>query len=289
MPSATEQQIRIFTMNSKKESGGYVVHLLVMAVLLTGCTSMEAVRDFSKLAEDSTASFPAIAVDVQESCQRRAEYEPIRPDCGTFEKSKQAMLNTHWILIDYMNALGTLAADGIVVYRQQLGEFAEAVEEAGAFEPAQVAAVNGLANTLATAATSGYQRRQVREVIDENNQNVQQVIGALKITVNKDYRRTLNLEREAIDSYYGDAIEDSRRKEPLAVLIAEEVKEEKIARVEQKEAVIDDYLQVLDKISQGHQALFDHREDLSSRELVVAMVQYARQLRDNVNALSRAF
>jgi len=51
---------------------------------------------------------------------------------------------------------------------------------------------------------------------------------------------------------------------------------------------VDAYLRVLDKISEGHQKLYDNRNDLDAVQLVQDLFKLAKEIRKNVTELMKA-
>ena len=266
-----------------------VVFSTLFCLSLVSCTNMKAVSNFSKLSQKSTEKFPSIAADIHNSCKRRAQYEKEAIDCLEFKNTETALLETHKMLVAYMSSLGTLADDKVVVYDKELDSFEKELIKTNKFDKNQVSAINSLGKIIFKAASSKYVNDKLKNIINDSNENFQTAILAIKDLVEKDYGRIINLEKNALNSYYNTLIKKYGDKEYIAVILAKEKLDEKLEFLKKREVAKDAFKKILENISQGHQDLFEGKEDLSSEELIKKMIQYGKELSKSIKSISDAF
>ena len=151
-----------------------------------------------------------------------------------------------------------------------------------------VGAVGNLATTLLNAATNAWRKGEVGRLIGEANAPLQKILaGELRSIVDEDFRGDLANERGFLDSYFKDLLRTGGGSETANAALNEWYvlrKQENARRV----AAVDAYLRVLDKISEGHQKLYDNRNDLDAVQLVKDLFKLANEIRKNVTELMKA-
>ena len=107
--------------------------------------------------------------------------------------------------------------------------------------------------------------------------------------VDKEYELVINLEEDALKDYYNTLIKKYGGKEHIAAILAKEKLDEKLEFLAKREDARVAFKAILDKISQGHQDLFNGKNDLSSEELIKKMIKYGKELTKSIKVISDAF
>ena len=279
-----------------------ILALASLQLAAGSCSSPSAVRRFASASTAAGEKFSGIADDLTGSCERREEYrllvqwqsdldsldERTAGACAKYSRASPRLVAAHRVLIRYLEALSRLSAGDLVVYDKPLDQLAGTLSRTDVFDEDGVRAVKGISEVLMEAASGGWRRKQLGVFIDKANPDIQALAAALRGIVGRDYEQLLDDEAEAARKFYLGKIKNHRDKEPLtAVLVFEKWREEKDV-IESRKDAARAYVKVLEKIAAGHQDLYDHRDELSSKEakkLVMGNVASIEELVKNVRDL----
>jgi hypothetical protein len=267
---------------------------IALPFVTDGCANPSAVRRFATISTAAGQRFSEIANDVPGSCERRERYrlldewqadldaldEQTAAACAKYTKAAPRLVGAHRVLTRYLTALGKLAADDIVTYDKSLDDFAETLGRTETLERDGIEAAKGISEVLMEAAAGGWRRRQLGTVIEKTNPDVQTLAAALRAIVGGDYHQLLDSESEAARKFYLGKIRDHRETEPLtAVLVYENwQKEENV--IEHKRETADAYVKVLMRVAAGHQDLYDHRNELDSKDVRKLVLEHVTAIED---------
>ena len=277
------------------------VAILSISLLLSGCTTPEAVQKFTTLAADASAKVPIVFRDLSASCVRKEladrpaeEIEDIREKiatttCKLSTEDETRLLGALSVLTGYMNALNQLASNDVVSYDTQIDSFASSVQSAGNFNDSQVTAVKGLAKFLADAAASGYQRKKLVSSIKSADKDVATLCKFLGDTIGIDYVRELNVEQESVRDRYKNAIlADSPGNRGPNVLIQDRWRNDLQKFADRKRAAADAQ-NLLKEISDGHHVLAAQADHWSAKELYKDLGPYSASIQTLISDFQTAF
>jgi hypothetical protein len=236
------------------------------------------------------AQFNEIVTTYQDTPVRLAAYDQERADDWNSQadvrKAQADALKLQLALVaEYMGALAALSADSATDFSKDIDGLTGSLKKTGQASEATIGAVGGLVKTLLNAAVQAWQRDMVGDLIEQANPPLQSLLaGQLRSIVDQDFRSDLENEALFLDLYFEDLLKRSSAS-PTAIAALNEWfilrKAENVRRV----AGLDAYLGVLDKIAEGHQKLFDSRNDLDAVQLVKDLYKLAKEIRDNVKQL----
>lgn len=205
--------------------------LLVISLLyLPGCANLAAVRSFAKTSA-ATADYHQVVLDFESSATRRARYKPdlTNPDYvlrtpQSRADERQRFEEAQAVLVNYMNALGELAAEGQPKLSDNVkgltAELAKAPFIATGDAKANLttlSAAGTIVGSLANLATKGSREVQLKQLIRTNDAQVQVLTKGLAQVVAVDFVGSLDEERETADSYFDQVIiQTSARPAPQA-------------------------------------------------------------------------
>ncbi len=275
--------------------------IAVAAVLLTAaCTDLAAVRAWSETSVEATR-FNEVVVTYAETPLRLARYDD--QDTATQaiwtrqQQARQAQAEALEAMLalvsDYMSTLSTLSADSTVDFSKQGEAFAGSLQRLNGVVPSSVSsetlgAVGSIVNTLAGAALGGWQANRVGDVVEQANEPLQTLLaGELRSIVDTDFRRDLEIERRFLDTHFESLIRDPQTS-PAAAAALEEWFLVRQAENERRMAALDAYLEILDKIAEGHQRLYDERGALDAVGLAKDLFKLVREIRDEIRVVARA-
>jgi hypothetical protein len=270
------------------------VLLLAFSLLLAGCVDLSEVGKFAALSETANASFPSLVADIQDSCDRRANYAPedgrqeVLLHCKNLSTSKDGLLQAQQVLLSYMEALKNLSSDKAVTYGEKLDALPDALSKSGLGD-SQVKATTGLAKILFDAAIGGYRRREVGKLVGETNEDIQTLTVALRKVISGGYTTELNLEKDAIRDFYETGLKEHEKQEPLTALLVKRRWVDDLDKVQKRKSAALAYGKVMDSIAEGHQKLFDSRNRWSTEELVKQLGPAISDIHKSTQEVYKAF
>jgi hypothetical protein len=271
-------------MRLRSDRGYGVAGLLLFALLVgaAGCANLAAIQDFAAVSSES-AAYTKLVGEYVESPIRQKRYQPPaehpRLDRMAADRAAQreALLLRHRLIREYMDVLGQLAADEAVVYDREVNALGRAAREATFLNAQETDAFAAVTRVLLRAAADGWRRRQLAELIEGANAPFQTVTTSLRAIVVQGFGGDAQNERVAIDRFYRTVVAESRDR--AGITAVQEWQEVRLAGVSARDEAIKAYGDVLEKIAQGHQRLYEGRGDLSASALRADIKGYARDLR----------
>jgi hypothetical protein len=148
--------------------------------------------------------------------------------------------------------------------------------------------VGSLVKAVLGAAARAYQAKQVVSIVEQANAPLQAILrGELREIVAQDFRRDLMIEQTEIGGYYKNLL---RTGNPSAAA-REALVEWKEVRLEQNAKqlkAVDAYLEVLAKVAEGHQKLYDNRNKLDAKTLIKDLFSLVVELRKQIKILAES-
>lgn len=251
-----------------------------------GCSNLEAIREFASISSESAQYTQLVDVYTQ-SPTRQKPFQPAsmaeRLDKMAAEREAQRpeLLALHTLISEYMDSLGQLAADDLVVFDSEIDLLGKELSDRKILSSEQGDAYAKIARILTTMAADRWRKRKLSKLIEKSNADFQIVVGALKDIVSKDFRSSIENEEIAIAKYYDGRIAEAKATPPQQAGIAalEELRDKRIVGIHSKIDAVDAYTEILNKIAQGHQRLYDQRRALSRKDLIQEVKRDSKTLR----------
>jgi hypothetical protein len=267
------------------------VTVLCIVIFATSCTTLTAVREWSKTSLEAT-QYNELVTTYANTPERLKRYDPSGPwdDQISLRKSQaEALKQILSVVSDYMAALAILSADSTVDYSKDVDTLTKAIGGLNAgISTDTLGAVGSVVKTILGAAAKAYQARQVATIVEQANGPLQVILrGELRQIVDQDFRTDLKVEKAALDRYY-DSLQQTGSPSPAA---KEALKEWKELRLEQnaiRVKAVDAYLVVLDKVAEGHQKLYDNRNKLDAKTLIKDLHSLVVDLRNEIKILAQS-
>lgn len=317
--SITNQRIEKVMLNSRKSS--IFTLFIPLMLIIGGCGNRDdlaRIQKFAGLSNKAADGFPIVANDFYLSCLRSAHNKAFLPisqvnpvvtrikleqECSEdlqLQDLGSRLIEANGVLVAYASSLGKLAADDVVDYSADLNNLQGELSKLPNINTSQVEGGVNIAKILLRAATDGYRREKLKEVIVSTDEDLQKFVGGIKTIINGAYIGVyLKNEESLINGYYGDYITNltNNRSEgdtqALTVLLLE--LDNKWAtskeKVEQKRNLARDYVGILDSISQSHSALskmFAKGKSPSSKEMRKMLDKNTKSLEAFVQKLEKA-
>ena len=267
------------------------IGFLVIA-LLGGCTAdLAAIREFAEISTES-AEYDRIVDDYVGHFERQraftppARFEFLDEQTARRESQRAGLSALHTTVADYMDALGRLAADEVATFDSDVGELTGAVRNTNLLKPEEADAAGRVLSLIANAAVEEWRQSKLEEIIERGNAPLQSVLVSLTKVV-KVSVADAKAEQQLIDSTYGDIIRETPSDNKAGIRALQEWNVLRLAEVEERKLATAAYIDVLMRISEGHQDLYDGRDDLSAKVLLAKMRRYAKDIRKTFNAVRK--
>lgn len=274
---------------------------LVSVIFLTACTDLTAVREWSKASLEAT-QFSDITETYANTPKRLMRYD--KQDVATQESWKsqhalrqaqaEALQSLLSVIGDYMATVSTLSAGGTVDYSKEAKEFTGSLQKLNKIASSSISnktigAVGSLVQTIANAALSLWQAKEVAKTIEKANKPLQAILGGeLRSIIDKDFRRDLTIEKSFFDIYFRRLIRHPKTSEAAGAALDEWYQLRKREN-EKRQAAVGAYVKIIDVIAEGHQNLFDNRNDLDKKRLVKKLFSSIKELRKNIIIITKSY
>lgn len=266
--------------------------VFILAISISGCTDLGAVRDWSTTAMEA-AQFNEIVVTYADTPERLLSYERGREEFwreqSTFREEQAKALQLQLALVaDYMGTLAALSADSATDYTKDVNTLTASLEKTGQIDKETLGAAGKLAATILNAAVNLWRKQRVSELITEANPPLQILLTReLKTIVNNHFRRDLTIEATLLDLHFKGLLRRSKASDTAKAALEEWFLLRK-AENRRRMMALDAYLKVLDKIAKGHQELFDNRNNLDAVQLVKNLYALVKEMRANIKVIVQA-
>jgi hypothetical protein len=265
--------------------------VIFLLASVSGCASFKEIKAFASLSSNA-ASYGVLTRDYIEALDRRKQYQPEKFH-GELEAQKmrreaqRASLDIlQQTVTDYMQALGGLASGEIRAFDKSLEDLSKNLNDATLLDNNEKDAVGALSTILARTVTATYRLHELKKIVQEGNQPLQDVINATRRIVRKGMIGDLRVESTLVERYYDNfMLAPDNPVEPVAMALAKEAKAEAMGRVDNRIRSVQAYDNVLEKIARGHQYLYDYRDMIGNDEFDRQLKQYIGELRSAYKSL----
>ena len=257
----------------------------LLAVGVSGCANFDAVKKFATLSSNA-ANHAAVTRDYIAALDRRKQYQPpefhAELDAQRMRReAQQASLDVlQQTMVGYMQGLGGLTTGEIRTYDKSLKDLAASLNKATLLTSDEKEAVAALSTLLARGVTAVYRQNEIKKLIRDGNQPLQDIVKATRKIVAKGIYADLQVESTLVSRYYDNfMLAPDNPPEPVAMALAREAKAEALGRVDSRIKGAQAYDVVLEKVAQGHQYLHEHKDRIGNDELNDQFSPYIDELR----------
>lgn len=248
------------------------IFTVLLAAGITGCASFKEVRTFASLSANA-AGYETLARDYISALDRRKQYQPqkFHGDLETMKARREAQRASLDLLqqtvTDYMWGLDSLASGDIRTFDRSLDNLGFSLNKATLLDKNEKEAIGALSTLLARTVTTLYRQHEMKQLIQDGNQPLQEVIAATRKIVKHGIVADLQTEAALVGRYYDNFMfAPNNPAEPVAMALANEARVEALDRVENRIRGVQRYDGLLEKIADGHQYLYDHRDEIGRND-----------------------
>lgn len=249
------------------------VAIVLLVSLLVGCASFREVAAFASLSS-TVAANNAVVKDYIGSIDRRKQYEPekfhreLDAQKARREAQRASLDMLQQSVTAYMQALSGLASGNARSNDESLEELSERLNQVALLSDSEKDAVYALSTLLSRTVTSVYREHEIKTLIRDANQPLHEVLAATERITGTDIVADLRGERALVERYYDNfMLAPGNPDEPVAMALAREVRARALSSMDDKIQAAKRYQAVLDKVSRGHQYLYEHVDTIGDHEL----------------------
>lgn len=274
-----------------------LLSLLGLALLLVSCTTPDAVSKFCASAVTTLTSANPIFADMKLSCLRevnsREEFGTFKPllqtdqSCTDIGNQAEGAVAAAKLLSEYFSAIDSLASFGTTkAGTDEQNLLTKTGAAVGASSAAQTA-LGSIAQFLVSAATSGYQQKQLAKDLGNVSRNITVVVGALITIIRDDYigRQLKSEEQKTADRYK----EFAKGKSPEVQLLLDDRWHADELAIEGKRASAQSLITALQALSNGFTNLAANAHRLKAKEVRGLLAPYVTQLQALPPQIQKAF
>lgn len=283
--------------------------LLAAFLLQCGCSSPKEIAEFASLAERAARDFAGVAQSVVTTCEvqqqrgasSRAAIFSLEEDgvalakqdterCASSVSARDALLDAHKVVEEYMMALKLLSNDNVLITKPADGSV-DTLKKGLGLSEAQAASIKGLADAIAKALTDGYRRKELAKMIREANEPLQQTVAVLSGVIGQQIESKFKLSEAAVKSYYatGLAAQKDAGAESITSRLWIQQGERELAELRAQKAAALSYRKILAKIATGHAKLNEASGNWKSPVLASFLAQSIQEIRAEQQKVEKAF
>lgn len=208
-----------------------------------------------------------------------------------YDKLTPAIQSDQKVLMDYLKALGQLAADNDPGYSKPVTALGGQFKTAGlnTDQVAAATAASSLAVKIADAALAGYRRKKIAKLVSDSNSDVKTLTQALADIVAKDYAIMLSNEEEGLQDYYRTAIANDAGKNPLSAMLVQKQFDEESAALQKRIEAAKAYGTLMKSIADANQNIADQKNAIGSKDLIKLIGPQLANIEQSSNDLRQAF
>lgn len=271
-----------------------IISIVLLAVTtFSACTSLEDVSRYAKTSHATLDTLDPIGKDFYHSCTRSNSYKPIESysQCKSEKELSTAIVAVTTVLDNYMQAMAALTADTVSNYTDQFKESAQGIKDLKLkeFDDKKVDAVGKIASWTASMATQHYQRKTVKDTIQNNNGVIVETVNGLADVLAKHYTKAITSELDAWQQNYRNAESKTRESKPMEWDIYAKEQWTYRGELEEKLALSSKLAQSLRLIGSTHQQLNQQAETLTSAKVYEAVQNFIQTVAPVIKDTREAF
>ena len=269
----------------------YSVILASSMMLLSGCVSMQAVKDYSTLSRTTIESVTPVAKDFHASCLRANSYKPLSvySKCDSEQEASKAILTVASVLDAYGAALGALASDELADYNTDVTKLTDELKKLKAGDDKMIDTIGKLSSLIANAATSAYQQKEVVKFIQAGDESISNVADGLADLIEKNYEKAISLELSAWTDAYKRVERVERESKPLEWEAYSKTQWQQRSELETRLSATRALAKSIRGIGQTHHRLKQDAEKITGKEVYASVRTFVDAAKPVIKDVQEAF
>ena len=269
----------------------------IVLIAISSCTSLKAVHDFSSVSSKGLSQFEEIPNSFTKYCLDRCEFESIRTfeikraldcDCNVYRKADSVTMLIYNSIRGYFDGLSDLSNKDLAKYK--LGALDTSLTT-GTFgdikiDTQQVDAYTAVSNILLNAVAGSYRKKKIKKYVEDANGPIQVLLGKFQFILQKNLEGELDFRKEKLYAFYRElllnpALNDYQKEKAATDYY------QGLSVIKAQQQRIDFFAQSLQSIADGHQKIYDKRNELSAKELRDSLVIYQSAISNSISQFNK--
>lgn len=269
---------------------------LGIILLLSSCVNLKHVNDFSSSSLNSIRKFEEINYGFHQNCMENCfemkmgelNFTSTDCNCSLNEKADSINLLIYNTIKGYLIGLSNLSNNDLTSYK--INPLSNALMEHNSnlltLEKSQVDAYTTISTILLKSFTDEFRKKKIKEYVITANEPLKILINYLDFNLSANLIGKLDIQRQRIQSYYFDLLQDKTLSSHEKRNIIGEYYQQ-IIQLENRKSVLLSYSKILKKINIGHQKLVDAFNTLSKEEIKAQFTQYSSDMEDIISEFNK--
>jgi hypothetical protein len=269
----------------------YSLLLAGSLLVLSGCVSMQAVKDYSAYSRITIESVTPVAKDFHGSCLRANSYKPLaqHSKCNSEQEASKAILTVASVLDAYGAALGALSSDELVDYDTDVTKLTDEVKKLKTIDDKKIDAIGKLSSLIANAATSAYQQKEVVKFIQAGDEAVCNVADGLAELIETHYTQAISLELTAWEDAYKRVERVARESKPLEWEAYSKAQWQQQSDIQIKLSATKALAKSIKEIGQTHHKLKQDADKITGKEVYASVRTFVDATKPVIKDVQDAF
>jgi hypothetical protein len=260
--------------------------IVVFLPFLVACVSLSEVHNYASSSVDALHKVNATVYTFQDYCKQDCELQQLRKGeispafiCSCQEpaaNADSAIQKIHFTITAYLQAVAQLSNNKSFTY--DVSGLTGAVEKSSLLRlnDDQVSVATKAGNFIATAATSYYRRKKLKQYLDEADTVFRDLTETFIYLIDNRLRAQLKFEYDARVPNIRQMLENTSDKAMKQLLVKQFLDEK--AYFNKQNAMIDLYVTALRSVQRGYHELYLHRDQLKDVNTRKILNRYAQDL-----------
>ena len=281
---------------------------VIPALLVVGCTDLQAVRSVSGELSKASASWDEVYDELAASCARQQQFAKIDVGCSSYTDQIKRLHNANGVLAGYFVALGHLAGADTFTLDDKITAIAAEAGKIPGVDADQPKAVGELAGIVVKALSERAREGALKRAIENGAPPAQRIVRGLQALLPDSIRRQLDAEQQVTRTEFGRLLSNVRLlgapataadvcNPPQATahyssgsdfLLVQDYCT-RLARIKSERAALERYRMSLGKADEALNSLAKSRSQLGARATANSLLKIGAQLQESVSHVTKAF
>ncbi|WP_149275167.1 hypothetical protein [Pareuzebyella sediminis] len=254
----------------------YVFLGILVALVSSSCVNLKHIAEFSETSLEGIGQYEQLASSFHQRCEADCEQQSIRNltihdvtcNCTPDKKADSITTIIYKSISGYLFGLKTISASKLTRYQTQ--DLTDALTT-GDFGPIKlntddVKAYSNISTVILRAFTDGYRRSKIKKYVSEAHEPLTQLVHFLRLNLAGNLNGKLEVQKSLLKNFYFDLVADEKLSVYERTKFAEDYFNS-LKDIETKQEELKNFSKALESISEGHQVLYTHINNLTDDEV----------------------
>jgi len=273
---------------------------IVLILGLTGCLNLKVVNDYSLTSLKSIKNFEDLNYSFNQHCIDRCQFEVIRKfeikrepeaecNCDLYQQADKVTRLIYNSINGYFEGLSNLSNDKLTTYNFDALTKSLKTANLGTIgvniTSQQVDSYAKISQILLRAVTDLYRKEKIKDYIEQANEPIKTLLEGFKLIL-QNLKSEMDVKKEKLFNYYMDIVRDgtlSNYDRGKAVIEYYQ----QVSALNAKENQVEAFAKGLDLIKDGHQKIYDHRNEIGAKELREMLIRCSSDIQDIISEFNK--